>query len=100
MRPSAAVPPHETPSSSSCALASPSRSILTVRCRLRSASTTSCAPRSVYHAPRSTPCCSGGVQCPVTSPRSAPVACDGSETGEISDEHPVHAGKQMEQATR
>jgi ProQ/FINO family len=30
----------------------------------------------------------------------APVACDGSETGEISDEHRVHAGKQMEQATR
>jgi hypothetical protein len=30
----------------------------------------------------------------------APMACDGSETGEISDEHRVHAGKQMEQATR
>lgn len=100
MRPSAAVPPHETPSSSSCALASPSRSILTVRSRLRSASTTSCAPRSCTTLPGRRRAAVAVCNARLHRRAHPPVACDGSETGEISDEHPVHAGKQMEQATR
>ena len=102
MRPSSAAPPHGTPPSSSCALASPSCSTLTVRCHLL----------RVHHQLRA----ALGV------PRSqvidllewwtaqpgyiAAIAAggmrrnlDGSEAGEIGDEHRAHAEKQLK-ATR
>jgi hypothetical protein len=97
MRPSAAVPPHENAilvelrARFSVAF-DPDRPLPLALCVHHQLCAAPGVPRSQVDVVLQWRCAMPGYIAAL-----APMACDGSETGEISDEHRVHAGKQMEQ---